>query len=152
MFHKNRIETIPFREFMSGSHHAQKETFPNKSIRFMSAFFPTITPQNLFPIHDPSFALFFTGVGLIASAAFFERFTARSGMFEVSETIEVIGRFLLKRSDITELQAPFLDEKHAEKILKRYKSTEWKNRFAGDSNPSIPSNEPIIFNVLEEER
>jgi DNA segregation ATPase FtsK/SpoIIIE, S-DNA-T family len=59
---------------------------------------------------------------------------------------ETPGRFLLKRSDLTELQAPFLDEKQAEKILERYKSTEWKNRFAGDS-----SNETVIFNMLEEE-
>jgi DNA segregation ATPase FtsK/SpoIIIE, S-DNA-T family len=51
---------------------------------------------------------------------------------------ETPGRFLLKRSDITELQAPFLDEKRAEKILETYKSIEWKNRFTSDCEPSIP--------------
>jgi hypothetical protein len=94
LFHKNRIETIPFREFMAGNHRTQKEASPSKDIYVYSGFLPTITPQNLFPIHDPGFALFLAGVGLIAGATFFERFTARSGMFELSETIEVIGRFL----------------------------------------------------------
>jgi DNA segregation ATPase FtsK/SpoIIIE, S-DNA-T family len=51
---------------------------------------------------------------------------------------ETPGRFLLKRSDIIELQAPFLDEKHAEKILRAYKSSKWKSRFTGDSRLSNP--------------
>jgi hypothetical protein len=94
LFHKNRIETIPFREFMAGNHRTRKETSRSKNICAYSGFLPTITPQNLFPVHDLGFALFLAGVGLIAGATFFERFTARSGMFELSETIEIIGRFL----------------------------------------------------------
>jgi DNA segregation ATPase FtsK/SpoIIIE, S-DNA-T family len=58
---------------------------------------------------------------------------------------ETPGRFLLKRSDIIELQAPFLDEKHAEKILATYKSSDWKNRFTGDSRPS---RKPLTDDIL----
>lgn len=49
---------------------------------------------------------------------------------------ETPGRFLLKRSDIIELQAPFLDEKHAEKILEGYKSSEWKDVLESHSDAS----------------
>lgn len=41
------------------------------------------------------------------------------------------GRFLLKRDEMTELQAPYLEEEKAEKILSEYKSEGWTDMFAG---------------------
>jgi DNA segregation ATPase FtsK/SpoIIIE, S-DNA-T family len=68
---------------------------------------------------------------------------------------ETPGRFLLKRSDIVELQAPYLDEKQAEKILAAYKSADWKNHFTGDFKaPSPQYNEDVsednILGVLDD--
>ncbi|MGG3737517.1 FtsK/SpoIIIE domain-containing protein [Aeribacillus pallidus] len=68
---------------------------------------------------------------------------------------ETPGRFLLKRSDIVELQAPYLDEKQAEKILAAYKSADWKNHFTGDFKAPSPQydedmSEDNILGVLDD--
>jgi DNA segregation ATPase FtsK/SpoIIIE, S-DNA-T family len=68
---------------------------------------------------------------------------------------ETPGRFLLKRSDIIELQAPYLDEKQAEKILATYKSADWKNHFTGDFEAPSPEydedvSEENILGVLDD--
>ena len=68
---------------------------------------------------------------------------------------ETPGRFLLKRSNVVELQAPFLDEKHAEKILAAYKSADWKNHFTGDfeaPNPEYKEDVSVenILGVLDD--
>jgi hypothetical protein len=94
MFCKNKIEVIPFREFMAGNHRVKKETPRTKNVCAMSAFFPVITPQNLFPIHDPGFALFVIGAGLIAGSAFLERISARFGAPVVAQVISDVSRFL----------------------------------------------------------
>jgi len=88
------METIPFREFMAGNHHTPKETSRTNSIYAMSAFFPVITPQNLFPIHDPGFALFMIGSGLIVGSVFLERILARFGAPVVAQVISDSSRFL----------------------------------------------------------
>ncbi|MDP4085774.1 MAG: FtsK/SpoIIIE domain-containing protein [Bacillota bacterium] len=49
---------------------------------------------------------------------------------------ETPGRFFLKRDSLEEIQAPYLTDKEAEKLLKPYKSKEWKNAFTGFSEPS----------------
>jgi len=63
---------------------------------------------------------------------------------------EFPGRFLLKRDDLTEIQAPYLAEKAAEKILKPYKSRIWKNRFSGHPKASNENEKELseddIFN------
>jgi DNA segregation ATPase FtsK/SpoIIIE, S-DNA-T family len=68
---------------------------------------------------------------------------------------ETPGRFLLKRSDIVELQAPYLDEKQAEKILAAYKSVDWKNHFTCNFEEPSPEydedvSEDNILGVLDD--
>jgi DNA segregation ATPase FtsK/SpoIIIE, S-DNA-T family len=57
---------------------------------------------------------------------------------------ETPGRFFLKRDKLTESQAPYLGEKEAKTILKRYKSTEWRNpftaRYGGSEKARTPGN------------
>jgi DNA segregation ATPase FtsK/SpoIIIE, S-DNA-T family len=62
------------------------------------------------------------------------RIIATPGAEKIS--IEQRGRFLLKREDLIELQAPFLALEKAKKILEGYKSTEWKDVLSGDFEPS----------------
>lgn len=51
-------------------------------------------------------------------------------------SIEQRGRFLLKREDLIELQAPFLPLEKAKKILEGYKSSEWKDALESRCEPS----------------
>jgi DNA segregation ATPase FtsK/SpoIIIE, S-DNA-T family len=51
-------------------------------------------------------------------------------------SIENRGRFLLKREDLIELQAPFLPLERAKKILEGYKSSEWKDALESQYEPS----------------
>jgi len=94
MFCKNKIEVIPFREFMAGNHRTKKETPRTKNVCVMSAFFPTITPGSFFPVHDPGFALFLIGGAVIAGSAFFQHFAAKSGSPAISEAIGAISGFV----------------------------------------------------------
>lgn len=87
-----KIETIDFREFMAGTY--RKSTHPARPTRAYSGFLPTITPQNLFPIHDGGFALFLVGVGAIALVAFAERGLARGGLPEMAYMVAEFGRFV----------------------------------------------------------
>jgi hypothetical protein len=87
-----KIETIDFREFMAGTY--RKPARPARSTRAYSGFLPTVTPQNLFPVHDVGFALFLAGVGAIALVAFAERGLARGGLPEMAYMIAEFGRFV----------------------------------------------------------
>jgi hypothetical protein len=87
-----KIETIDFREFMTGTY--RKPARPKRSARAYSGFLPTVTPQNLFPIHDGGFALFLVGVGAIALVAFAERGLARGGLPEIAYMFAEFGRFV----------------------------------------------------------
>ncbi|WP_256237339.1 FtsK/SpoIIIE domain-containing protein [Bacillus sp. EB600] len=49
---------------------------------------------------------------------------------------ETPGRFYLKRDSLEEIQAPYLTEKAAKKVLESYKSIEWKNGCNGYSMQS----------------
>lgn len=57
---------------------------------------------------------------------------------------ETPGRFYLKRDNIEEMQAPYLTDKEAEKLLAPYKSKEWKNLFTGYSVPSTDEVEELL--------
>jgi hypothetical protein len=92
MLRKNKTETINFREFMAGTY--RKPTRPALPKRAYSGFLPTVTPQNLFPIHDGGFALFLVGVGTIALVAFAERGLARGGLPEMAYIVAEFGRFV----------------------------------------------------------
>jgi DNA segregation ATPase FtsK/SpoIIIE, S-DNA-T family len=48
---------------------------------------------------------------------------------------ETPGRFVLKRDTLEEIQAPYLHEDKAEKILSVYKSHVWENVLEGNSEP-----------------
>jgi hypothetical protein len=94
MFCKNKIEVIPFREFMAGNHRTKKETPRTKNVSVMSAFFPVITPGSFFPIHDTGFALFLIGSATIAGSALLQHMTAKAGSNAISEVISSISGFI----------------------------------------------------------
>lgn len=70
---------------------------------------------------------------------------------------ETPGRFLIKRDEITELQAPYLTEEKAEEILAAYRVTGWKDMFTGGNSQKtgkateneFDANE--LFGVLSDE-
>lgn len=76
---------------------------------------------------------------------------------------ETPGRFLIKRDEITEIQAPYLTEEKAEEILAAYQVDGWKDRFTGGSSSEsvsftdttrtteIQLNENELFGVLKDE-
>jgi hypothetical protein len=92
MFKKNKIEAIPFREFMANEH-KRKETPHTKSIYAFSGFFPTITPTSFFPVYDTDFLLFLVGAGAIIASSFFEQMAAQLGLTNVAGTIKTISSF-----------------------------------------------------------
>jgi S-DNA-T family DNA segregation ATPase FtsK/SpoIIIE len=47
---------------------------------------------------------------------------------------ETPGRFLIKRDEISELQAPYLTEEKAEEILAKYRTDDWKDMFASSNS------------------
>jgi hypothetical protein len=94
MLLKNKMETIPFREFMAGNHRTRKEASPNKSIRSMSVFFSVITPSSFFPVHDTGFALFLIGSAAIAGSALLQHMTAKAGSTAISEVISSVSGFI----------------------------------------------------------
>ncbi|WP_374049110.1 FtsK/SpoIIIE domain-containing protein [Neobacillus sp. OS1-32] len=53
---------------------------------------------------------------------------------------ETPGRFLIKRDELTELQAPYLTEEDAEAILAKYKADGWTDMIARVSSSEIPIN------------
>jgi DNA segregation ATPase FtsK/SpoIIIE, S-DNA-T family len=65
------------------------------------------------------------------------------------------GRFLIKRDEMTELQAPYLTEENAEKILAKYRSEGWKDRFAKDvatcsqSDSEVLTEKDVFFDAIE---
>ncbi|MBW7642400.1 DNA translocase FtsK [Geobacillus thermoleovorans] len=68
-------------------------------------------------------------------------------------SIEQRGRFLLKREDLIELQAPFLPLERAKKILERYKVVEQKDvlpRGLEAASPQGDVSEEIILGVLDD--
>jgi hypothetical protein len=91
---KTKIETINFREFMAGTY--RKPTQPARpTIAYAGAgFLPTITPRDLFPLHDGGFALFAVAVVTIAVAAFAERGLARGGLPEMAHAVAEFGRLV----------------------------------------------------------
>lgn len=76
------------------------------------------------------------------------RIISTPGSEKISQ--ETPGRFLLKRDDLTEVQAPYLTDKVAKKILEPYKSADWENRFTSHQKTSGDVSENLseddIFN------
>ena len=54
---------------------------------------------------------------------------------------ETPGRFLCKRDELTELQAPYLTEERADAILARYRTAGWKDAFVRHVAPVIQPEE-----------
>jgi len=61
---------------------------------------------------------------------------------------ETPGRFFLKRDTLDEIQAPYLTDKKAEKILISYKSSEWKN---GCNSHSVDSAQEVEEELTEKD-
>ncbi|MBP1944653.1 hypothetical protein [Cytobacillus luteolus] len=76
MFNKNKIEVIPFNEFMSRPAYRIPKKIPLTNSIF--SFLPPITLKGLFPLHEPAFALFVLGGGLIVATAFVEYLLAEN--------------------------------------------------------------------------
>jgi hypothetical protein len=93
MFRKNKIEAIPFKEFMANER-AVKEMPHTNNIYVYSAFFPTITPKSFFPIHDTDFLLFLVGAGAIVGSAFLQHITARVGSSLIADVLSSISAFV----------------------------------------------------------
>ena len=55
------------------------------------------------------------------------------------------GRFVIKRDELTELQAPYLSEENADKTLDAYRIDDWNNRFVDGPPPQPPAAEPEIL-------
>jgi DNA segregation ATPase FtsK/SpoIIIE, S-DNA-T family len=55
---------------------------------------------------------------------------------------EIPGRYLIKRDELTELQAPYLTEENAEKLLAPHKSDGWTDMFTG-KKPAKKDNEEL---------
>lgn len=89
---KNKIEAIPFREFMAGHHSTREEKPRTNNIYAMSAFFPVITPESFFPVHELGFLLFVAGGVLIVGAAFVENIFAKIGLTLVAEVIKDVSK------------------------------------------------------------
>ncbi|MDP4085775.1 MAG: hypothetical protein Q8934_14310 [Bacillota bacterium] len=89
MFFQNKIEVIPFKEFMSPPAPTKKEIIPLTTSVF--SFLPTFTLKGFFPIHDVGFCLFLVGSAAVAGMALSEKLFAHGGFIEVSEGV---GNFL----------------------------------------------------------
>jgi DNA segregation ATPase FtsK/SpoIIIE, S-DNA-T family len=77
------------------------------------------------------------------------------GSEKISE--ETPGRFLMKRSNITELQAPYLTLEKAEKLLEPYRIKGWKDMFASVPEQSKKKakkelTEKDVFNDVNKQR
>jgi S-DNA-T family DNA segregation ATPase FtsK/SpoIIIE len=61
---------------------------------------------------------------------------------------ETPGRFMIKRDELTELQAPYLTEERAAEILAAYKTDGWTDMFAGKASPVtyLQLTESEVFN------
>jgi hypothetical protein len=91
MLRKNKTETIPFRDFMAANH-TEKKLSPDINIY---SLFPIVTPELLFPIHEPDFAIFVIGGGLVLVSVFFEKLLFRTGMTIAAETIGSTMKIIL---------------------------------------------------------
>jgi DNA segregation ATPase FtsK/SpoIIIE, S-DNA-T family len=62
------------------------------------------------------------------------------------------GRLLIKRDELTELQAPYLTEEKAEKLLAAYRTDDWKDMFAkSNMTTSSESDHPMSDDLTEKD-
>jgi DNA segregation ATPase FtsK/SpoIIIE, S-DNA-T family len=69
-------------------------------------------------------------------------------------SVDTPGRFLLRLDDLVELQAPYISEDEAEKILAKYKSSDWKNNsfeVKPETDNDESQSEEITLGVLDDE-
>jgi len=82
MFLKNKIEVIPFEDFMSPPAASIQKKTPLQSSIY--SFLPPITIKSLLPVADPMFALFLIGCSVVVVFALSESLFASSGFTEIS--------------------------------------------------------------------
>jgi hypothetical protein len=92
MFNKNKIEVIPFREFVSLP---AKRTQKKAPLMPVYSFLPPFTIKSLLPIGDPAFALFLIAGGVVVVLAFSEYMLAEFGFTEISDVFGTVSKFLL---------------------------------------------------------
>ncbi|QPA33439.1 DNA translocase FtsK (plasmid) [Anoxybacillus caldiproteolyticus] len=63
-----------------------------------------------------------------------------------AEDIEIPGRFMMNSDKLYEIQAPYLTQKEAEKLLKPYFVDDWKDMFSGSSEAqeTTKNNEELL--------
>jgi hypothetical protein len=92
MFNKNKIEVIPFREFVSRPATCTQKKAPLMPVY---SFLPPFTIKSLLPIGDPAFALFLIAGGVVVFLAFSEYMLAEFGFTEISDVFGSVSKFLL---------------------------------------------------------
>jgi hypothetical protein len=93
MFYKNKIEVIPFEDFMSRPAASIQKKTPLQTNIY--SFLPTITIKGMFPLGDPAFALFLIGSCVVVGIALSEPVFASGGFTEVSSGISSFLKVLL---------------------------------------------------------
>ena len=76
MLFQQKIEVIPFKEFMSRPAYRIPKKIPLTNSIY--SFLPPITVKGLFPLHEPAFALFVLGGCLNVATAFVEYLLAEN--------------------------------------------------------------------------
>jgi DNA segregation ATPase FtsK/SpoIIIE, S-DNA-T family len=69
-------------------------------------------------------------------------------------SVDTPGRFLLRLDNLVELQAPYISEDEAEKILEKYKSSDWRNNsfeVKPETDNDESQSEQITLGVLDDE-
>jgi hypothetical protein len=90
MFRKNKTETIPFRDFMSGNHRTRKKTSPSTTLYSYGGFY--VSPFSVFDTGT----LIIAGVGIATIAlTMFEKSVLRTGDFEKADSIGFFGHIAL---------------------------------------------------------
>src|SRR5437763_3054122 len=85
MLLKNKIEVIPFKDFMSPPAASIRKKTPLQSSIY--SFLPPITIKSLLPLTDPMFALFLIGSSIVVLIAISEDLFASTGFTAVSAGI-----------------------------------------------------------------
>jgi hypothetical protein len=92
MFAKNKIEVIPFKDFMCGrpATPIQKKT----PLLPVYSFLPPFTIKSLLPIGlDPTFTIFILASGIIVLLAVCEYALAEFGFTEISDVLGTVFKF-----------------------------------------------------------
>lgn len=93
MIFQNKIEVIPFKDFMSRPAAIIQKKTPLQTNIF--SFIPAITVKGLLPFSDMGFTLFLVASSAVVVIALSETLFAHSGFIEVSAGVSSVLKFAL---------------------------------------------------------